>query len=368
MIEIKPILFSIQPWDATKGTSVYYTYTGSKQSLENQLVITDKESKLIVYSFEFSTFEKVHHIPPKVLSNGKSYTAKIRVKTSDGQYSPYSMDVEFKTLKTPVLDISNIDGQGYVYNSDITFVADYSQDNGELVKTYRFSLYDENEDLIDEYPLRNPVVTTPNVLTETIKGLEKGKGYFIQCSVETYSGLTYTHRERFIPLYIVPSINGVISTRNDEEEGFIRITANLKQILGTQIKSGQKDSIEDTDATVETQLRDNYDYIDNEWVVITPEKPLMFKGLGMNRASDFVMKVWCRDIPDETKFIELSPVDDTGIAIQLWKKKDRIIAVKEYEGMTSRYVSNIVTVPKGVPYMIYMKVIEHRIDLEVIIL
>lgn len=358
--EVKPTLLNIQPWDALKGTSVYFTFTGSRQALDNHLVITDVSDGRIVYSFEFSSFEKVHHLPPSHFENGKVYKAKIRVKFPDGTFSPYSNEVVFRTFSTPVLDIESIDGQGYVYNQDVTFEAIYTQSDNENVKTYRFSLYDENEDLIQSYPVRYPM--NANELTEVIKGLEKGKGYFIECAIETINGMTYNHRERFIPMYIVPSINGLISTRNDSEEGFIRVTANLKQILGTQVK-GTPRPVGDDDYD-----SDNYEYIDNDWIVIPKEKPLIFSGLGMNRASDFVLKVWCMDIPVNTKFLELSPAEDKGIAIEFWKYTDKVVAVKRYNGVTSRHCSNIVTIPQGTEFMLYAKAIEHRIDLKLQIL
>ncbi|MED1125507.1 hypothetical protein [Bacillus atrophaeus] len=365
MVDIKPTLYPIDPWDALKGTSVYYTYTGSKQSLENELVITDMSLNEIVYKYEFSSFEKVHHIPPSLLVNGKEYKAKIRAKMIDGTYSPYSNEVSFKTFVTPVLDIDNIDGQGYVYNSDVTFIALYSQDDGEQVKNYRFSLYDENEDLIKSFPIRTP--SSPEALTEVVENLEKGKGYFIECSIETVNGVTYAHRERFIPLYIVPSINGVISTRSDSDEGFIRITANLKQITGTQVRSSPKSSIDSSTSSIE-QLKDNYKYIDNEWVVVPPDDPVVFRGLGMNRASDFIMKVWCRNLTDNKEFLEIRPVEGEGIPIKFYKYRNKIIAEKKIGDTTSRYISNLVSIPNDVDFMLYVKVIEHRIYLEIKIL
>lgn len=353
MIEVKPSLFRIQPWDALKGTSVYFTYTGSRQALDNHLVITDVSTGEIVYSFEYSSFEKVHHLPPNQLVNGKIYKAKLRVKFSDSTYSPYSNEVQFRTFRTPVLDITSIDSQGYVYNQDVTFIANYSQQDNEKVRTYRFSLFDENEDLIESFPIRFPESQTE--LSETVKGLVKGKGYFIECSIETVNGVVYSHRERFIPMYIVPAVNGVITTRNDDEEGFVRITANLSQILGTQVR-GKPRGLDNYDS-------DNYDYIDDDWIVIPYDRPVMFKGLNMNRASDFVFKLWCKNIPNDSKFAELSPVDDTGIAIQFWKHSNRVVVVKEYNGVTSRHCSNIVTIPSNTPFMVYARVIEHRIEL-----
>lgn len=355
MAEIKPILSTINPFDAMLGTSIYYIYTGSAQSKANNLRITDATTGLAVYDFLFEGVEKVHHLPPNVLVNGKKYKAKLRVKMTDGTYSPYSNEVPFIALATPVLDIESIDGHGYVYNSDVTFVARYSQSDGEVVKSYRFRLYNEHEELIKSFPIHYPS-DAGIVLTETIEKLEKGKGYFVECSIETRNGVTWSQRERFIPLYYVPSINGVIQTTNDSDEGFVRIATNLKQMVGTQVRA--------TDPN-DTYISDNYDYVDNDWIVVPADNPLIFKGLGMNRASDFVMKVWCKGIPDNSMFLELSPKDETGIIIQLWKYDDRIIAVKQYGDVTSRHRSNIIQIPDDAQFMLYVRAIEHRIDLDI---
>lgn len=351
---VQPMLLRIAPFDATKGNSIYFTFSGSGQAIENNLRITDVGTGLAVYDFNYSGFEKVHHLPTDVIQNGKTYKAKLRVKFLDGTYSPYSNEVQFKTVATPIIDIENIDGQGYVYNSDVTFIARYSQEHNERVRTYRFHLYDENEDLIKSFPIRTPSDGAGIVLTETATKLEKGKGYFIECVVETVNGFVWSQKEKFIPLYIVPSINGLVQTRNDSDEGFVRITANLKQLLGTQVRA--------TDPT-DTYISDNYKYENDDWVIVPPDNPIVYKGLGMNRASDFVMKVWCKNIMNDSMFLSLTPQDPDGITIQFWKKNDRVVAIKEFAGVTSNHTSNQVTIPNNRQFMLYARVIEHRIEL-----
>lgn len=358
MAEVKPMLLAIDPFDADVGTSIYYTFTGSKATTENNLRITDKSTGLAVYDFSYQGAEKVHHIPPAELENGKTYVAKLRVKYLDETYSPYSNEVEFLVLKRPVLDIENIDGSGYVYNSDITFIARYSQDNGEKVKTYRFHLYDEEEDLIQSYPLRYPT-DAGIVLTETVNNLEKNKGYFIECVVVTENGFVWSQKEKFIPIYLVPSIHGVVQTANDEDNGFVRVTANLKQLLGSQVRA--------TD-TSDMYFSDNYEYENDDYIIVPSDNPVIYKNLGMNRASDFVVKVWCKNIPDASMFLQLSPKNEEGICIYFWKYEDRIMAVKHYQNLASRHRSNIVTIPDDAEFMLYVRAIEHRIDLEVKIL
>lgn len=366
MADIKPMLLSISPFDSTKGTTIYFTFTGSKQTLENNLHITDKSTGKAVYDHEWATYEKAHHIPARILENGKTYIAKLRVKYTDGTYTHYSNSVEFKTFETPVLDITNIDGHGYVYNADITFITKYSQGDGEAVKTYRYTLYDENEEVLVKFPIRRPSATDPTVLTETAPQLEKGKGYFIECLIETVNGIVYSHRERFIPLYVVPSAQGVVQARDDSSEGFVRITSRLQQITGQQT---QGKSIWEHRNIPAPRGYDTYRYIDNEWVVIPPESPVVFSNLGMNKASDFIMKVWMKDVPNNKMFLELrTDEEENGASIQFWKYENKIVAKKTLHGKTSCHRSNRVNLPEDVEYMLYVKVIEHRLDLNITIL
>ncbi len=364
-MDVKPILLPISPFDSREGRSIYFDFTGYKQTIRNNLIIEEEDTNRVVYDFEFITFEKVHHIPPSILQNGKTYLAKIRVAFEDDEYSMFSNSVKFRTFSKPVLDIITIDGEGYVYNKDITFIATYEQSNGEPVKDYMFSLYDENEDLIRRYPIREPL--NKGEFNELVVGLEKGRAYFIECKIETRNGFKYSHKERFIPMYVTPSVNGVMSAENVEDEGFIRISAHLKKITGTQVRASEGD-LDEYDGTVndnDDYDSDNYEYIDNEWVVIPENKNIIFRNLLMSKASDFVAKVWFRNIPNNTKFMEISPEMDKGIPISFWKHKDRILAKKTYGKTEAVYTSNEIAMNDNIDFMLFVRVIEHRIDLSI---
>lgn len=364
-MDVKPTLLPINPFDSREGKSIYYEFTGYKQTVGSNLVVEDYETSRTIYDFDYTTFEKVHHLPPSILQNGKIYLAKVRAIYDDGGYSDYSNIIKFRTLSKPILDITTIDGQGYVYNKDITFTASYEQSNGEAVKEYMFSLYDENEDLIKRYPIREP--DNQRDFSELVKGLEKGKAYFIECKIETRNGFQYSHRERFIPMYVVPSVNGVMSTESDTDEGFIRISAHLKKITGTQVRAcGQNCELDEYDGSQsdnDDYDSDNYEYIDKEWVVIPKGKNIIFRDLTMSKASDFITKVWFKNIPNNTKFMEISPEGNKGIAIEFWKLKDRIVARKSYGGVISEYTSNKISLGDNIEFMLFIRAIEHRIDL-----
>lgn len=345
---MKPVLLTIQSFDANRGASVYYTYTGSKQITYNELVITNVATGLVVYKFENQSYEKVHHIPPAILQNGKTYKAEIRVMHSDNSFSDYSNAVQFYTVTTPVLDIVSIDGQGYIYNTDVTFVANYEQEESDIIRRYRFSLYDENDFLLKNYPMRyNDKREVIETVSETINDLKKGQGYYIEVSIETEKGMFHSQKERFIPMYVTPAVKGIIEAENDGDNGFVRVNARLKQLLGTSITANEYY---------------NYDYIDKDWIDIPNQAPVLFRGLGMNRASDFIMKVWFKSVPIGEMFLSLTQ-EDGLISIDFYREKDRVIAKKYINDIGAVYTSNILETELNDEVYMFVKVIEHRIEI-----
>lgn len=345
---MKPILSNISTFDTNKGASVYFTYTGSRQIKNNEFKITELLSGKVVYQFKYESFEKVHHVPPAILNNGYTYTAEIRVELLDGEVSEWSSPLTFKTSTTPVLDIVSIDGDGYVYNNNVTFEARYSQNEGEIILRYRFSVYNENNVLLKNYPIRqNKTKENLTIVSETVEDLEKGKGYYVEVMIETESNMFYTHKERFIPMFIAPYADGVMVLGNDEDNGFVRVSAKLIALKGAPI-------------TIDKDYQ--YEYVDGEWVVVPKDIPIVFNGLGMNRASDFIIKLWFRNVEDGEKFLSFED-EEGNTGIDFYKKKDRVVAVKKINGVVASYASNKLSIDKEEEGFLYVKVIEHRLDL-----
>lgn len=347
---MKPTLLSIKTFDTNKGSSIYYSYTGSMQIVSNELKITDVLTNKIVYQYEARSYEKVHHIPPTILVNGKTYKAEIRVSHKNSGFSEWSNAVIFYTVTTPVLDIVSIDGQGYVYNTDVTFEATYNQRESDQIVRYRFSLYDENNILLKNYPMRyNDKRESLTTVHETIGDLRKSQGYYIEVMIETEKGMFHSQKEKFIPMYVTPFVNGVINAENDEDNGFVRVNARLKQLLGTAITANKSY---------------NYKYHNEDWIEIPNEAPVMFKGLGMNRASDFIMKTWFRKVPVGEMFLSLTQ-EDGLISIDFYREKGRVVAKKYINNVCATYTSNVLSVSESEEVYMYVKVIEHRIEIEI---
>ncbi len=357
VVTMQPYINILETFDATKEYTIEYTYLGSERVLTNQLSIReDKLNSSAVYSKESTKFDKNHVIPKGSLINGKNYLAKIRVKVSDTEWSDWSPEVEFICLTTPTLTFSTLDNKNYIYNDDVMMNIIFRQEQGEKVETYQISLLDQNKTPITVYPVRLTSESAPNTLSERVSGLVKGRLYYIGCRVITKNGINYFETHEFIPHFIAPSLSGIVQVTNQSDGGQILVQSFLKQLLGTQTKPYIPDS--------NNSLPTNYVYLNNEWVVIPQDKPLMFKDLGMAKASDWVAKIWCKNVVNGL-FLDFQRENNDPIGIQFYKYDNYIICEKEFLGIKSRTKSNTIAGLKLKEFYLYIKVVEYRVQISI---
>lgn len=360
---MQPYINQIGNFDAKNLYTVEYKYLGAERVLTNELSVRENvKNSSPVYVRQSTKFDKEHVIPKGSLTNGKSYLAKIRVKLFEGAteqldiWSDWSAENDFICLATPVFDFVSLDEKNYIYNDDIMMQVIYRQQQGEKIKNYQFSLLDQNKTPIKIFPTRMPSKISPNVLKERFSNLVKGRLYYIKCQIDTLNGINYFDTHEFIPHFASPSLDGIIETQNQYENGQILVQSFLKQTLGIQTRPyipGKKSS-----------SSDNYTYIGGEWVVIPPDKPLQYTSLGMAKASDWIAKVWCKNVINGL-FLELDRKDGNGIGLKFYKYDNYIVCKKTYLGVTSRTISNIVPDLKLSEFYLYIKVIEFRIQMTI---
>ncbi|MBO1087236.1 hypothetical protein [Enterococcus mundtii] len=355
---MKPYLNLIENFDATQEYVVYFTYLGSSRMIRNKLSIRETNSDLPVYERESTKFDKNHIIPAGVLQNGKSYKAKIQVMQEVGEeWTGWSPEVEFLCLSTPVITFDNIDNQKFVYNDDIMMTAIYRQEQGEKVETFQFTLMDSNKVPITEYPVRFPDLRTPSIFQERMSGLVKGRLYYVSCRVITANGINHFELKEFIPQYIAPTVNGIVQVSNQDQSGQVLVQSFLKQMLGTQAKAYVPYADDDGEW--------NYVFLDKNWIVIPPNMPLVFTRLGMAKSSDWVAKVWCKNIPNGLMF-DFSRELGEDIHMKFYKHDDYITCEKEYLGIKSRTKSNTVKGLNLKEFYMYIRVIEYRVQIKIV--
>lgn len=355
--KMQPYLNIIDNFDAALPYTFHYVYLGSERVLKNQLSIREKGDRAEpVYEGETTKLDKNHILSGGVLKNGVQYSAKIRVQTATDVWSDWSPEISFITLTTPVVVFDNLDDKNFVYNDDILMRGIYRQEQGEQIKTFQFTLMDQNKIALTEYPVRFPNPATPSILTERISGLTKGRLYYVGLRITTQNGIKFYVDHQFVAQYIAPAINGVVEVSNTSDSGQILVQSYLRQMLGTQTKAYIPNGDE--------SFGWNYSYMDDDWVVIPVEKPLKFERLGMAKASDWIAKIWCKYIKNGTMLV-FSRQDGGEVKITFTKHDDYITCEKEYKGIKYRTKSNVIEGLGLKEFYLYIKVVEFRIQITI---
>lgn len=354
---MEPYINMIGNFDAREEYKVTYTYLGAQRIITNELSIREATpNSKPVYSRQSTKFDKDHNIPAKSLINGKSYLAKIRVQLNS-EWSEWSAEMPFTCLSNPSIIFQSLDEKSYVYNDDIMMTALYRQEQGEKINTFQFTLMDSNKSPITKYPVRHPDESSPNILKERVSGLVKGRLYYIGCRVTTVNGINHFQIHEFIPHYVAPSLDGIMQVKNQPESGQVLVQSYLKQLLGTQTKPFIPNAPNDDPG--------NYNFLNNEWVIIPPEMPLVYTRLGMAKASDWIAKIWCKNVSNGV-MLDFSKQFGEGVHVKFVKHDDYITVEKEHNGMVSRTKSNVVKNLGLKSFYMFIKVIEFRVQVTIV--
>lgn len=354
---MQPYLNPIANFDAKNDYQFTYLYLGSSRVLKNEVKIREaKDGSDPIYSRISTKFDKSHIVPKGSLENGKTYWASIRVEV-DGEFTEWSPDVSFLCLATPSLKFDSLDNENYIFNDDIMMQVIYRQEQGERIETFQFTLLDQNKQAITKYPVRIPDTTTPNVLQERMTNLVKGRLYYVGVRLRTKNGINHYEDHEFIPQFITPALEGIVVAEAQPENGQVLVQSYLKQLLGTQVKP----SVPGMDVANDVA----YSYWKDEWIIIPKEKPLMYTRLGMAKASDWVAKVWCENIPNGV-MLDFAKEDNGHPHIKFIKHDDYITCEKELGGIKSRTKSNTIKNLKLGKFYLYIKVIEYRVQMTIV--
>ncbi len=292
-----PILNDIKTFDANNENIFIFNTVGGNQVVGNNLVIERVSDNVVVYNSIQETFNFRHTLPSSALVNGVNYRAKIRTKDISNNWSSFSNSLLFWCYSKPSLYITtiNYDDQNRVYNQTVIFETIYSQSENELLQSYRYLLYDENKNLLSSFP--EHYSDGNDMLTQEIAGLENGRLYYIEVITLSPNGNMGTSGLiNFKPFYIAPKFTMTLTPENLIEQGAVKISANILQIIlklyddmGNQINPF------------------NVQYIDNEWINmnrIDYDKLVADEGFNI-LSDDFILQLWCKELPESKVFLTL---------------------------------------------------------------
>ena len=135
-----PILSDIKTFNATKDNAFTFNVVGGNQVVANNLVIERVSDNAVIYDQSQETFNFRHILPAYALTNGTNYRAKIRTRDINNNWSNFSITLLFWCYSEPRLNITTIDydNQNRVYNQTVIFETMYTQDEGEILQSYRW--------------------------------------------------------------------------------------------------------------------------------------------------------------------------------------------------------------------------------------
>lgn len=349
-----PILKSpIRPFDATQDYEFVFYVNGGDQVLKNNLVIEDMTTNIVVYNQIQESFSYRHKIPANTLTNGNSYKVKVRTGGVNNKWSQFSEYQMFYCFSPAIITIPtiNYEDQNRVYNQTVNFEATYQQLEGEQLQSYKFLLYDHNKNLIKSFP--EQFYSETGNFSQEIAGLNNNELYYIQVKTESVNGLlTDTELIWFKPFYITPKLSVALTPENLKEQGAIKLSANIIQIIG-KLYDNNGNQISPFDV----------EYIDSEWLDLTRidyDKLIFDDGFDILQ-SNFVLKMWCRNIPDNKIFLILySPYGE--IKLVKYDNKIHAFKVSKHHKLKSHFASDKFNFVDNDNYMIYLKQVNNLID------
>lgn len=348
--------YSIIPFSADKPYTFNFEYYGSNQVVRNNLIIERVNDNVVVYNQITETFELKHVVPANILENQHEYRVRVRVSDINNNWSNFSSYIIFWVIAEPTITIINIDyaNQNRVYNQTVLFQAEYYQPDGDLLQSYKYYMYDSNKKLIKVF--EEQFSDGMDLLTQEIAGLTNGTHYYLEVKTTSVNGrLGSSGLVEFVPLYVTPRISVVLTPENIYEQGFIRLNAALIQVI---LKLYDNNGNEINPINVE--------YIDNEWIDLTRldyDKLIARDGFSITKPN-FVLKLWCKNVPDDIVFLTLR--SNYG-RVEFIKYENRIHAFKYLNGSTIKphFASNELVIGEDEEFVLYVKSENNLLDLVV---
>lgn len=301
----KPILYNVSAFDATESYTFSFNAIGGDQVVKNQLTIINQDTNQIVYQQTQTTFAFYHTLDANVLNNGDYYSAYIITYNSANDASTPSASIQFYCYSTPSFSFTNIPNDNVIENSNYVFELTYNQNEGELLNSCVFNLYDAQHYLIDTSGIvySDSSATLPTVIQHIFGNLQNNTFYYIQATGKTSQGTDIiTDLVGFSVIYIRPSVFSVVGLTNNCKGGYIIVQSNLVNIPG----------------------RSNPDppiYVDgNTAVDLTGDGSYVIWDSGFDITTDFTASLWGRDfIPNSNIITFNSP---NGSELTVYYRKD----------------------------------------------
>lgn len=305
----KPTLNQVPAWDATKGYTFTFNVVGGTQVAGSILTIRNNETNVIVYQHTESSYRFENTIPANILTNGVNYNASLITLDINLNQSVQSNVIQFYCYSSPDISFINIPVGDVIPSSDFPFEATYSQDEGEQLNTYSFSLYNASQVRIStsgtmyatniQSSYQGDTILTP--LAYTFSGLADNTTYYIKIDGLTINGTSVTTgMVQFVVRYQTPSAFAQLTAVNNCDNGYIRVESNVMLIDGTAYPQAI--------------------YINNQKIDVRQDGYYVVFDKGYSVSGDFTIQLWMSNQNNNSILAEF--VDDSNNGIKLYCVED----------------------------------------------
>lgn len=348
----KPTLNQVPAWDATKGYTFTFNVVGGTQVAGSILTIRNNETNVIVYQHTESSYRFENTIPAGILTNGVNYNAYIVTLDINLNQSVASNVIQFYCYSSPEIDITNIPSGDIIPSSDFPFEATYSQAQGEMLNTYRFTLYNASRIQIStsgtmyattiQSSYQGDTILTP--LEYVFSGLADNTTYYIKIDGLTIDGTEVTTGfVQFVVRYSVPSAFAQLTAVNNCDKGYIRIESNVTLIDGTAFPEPI--------------------YINNKEIDVRREGSYVVFDKGYNISNDATIQIWFESPTVDSMLMEMQNNSDEKI--QLFTVTDPTNSNRFYCVLVvdNKYIITTNPIEKNHTYCVSIRRIDNLYDL-----
>lgn len=305
---MKPQLFNINAFDATKETTFSFVWNGN-QSFGNVCVIRDNLTNKIIYQGTETTMQLKHPVSANTLKNGTLYNVRIATLDIDNNISEYSDPVLFYCFTTPTIEFDNITENQIIKNASYQITMSYSQSEDEPLQSWEVGLYDTSKSKI-----QGSGVNYSDNIKFTLVDLEDNQTYYIKATCMTLNGMEVdTGYIQFSVNYKQPSIYSLLTLENVKNNGYIKLQSNIRAVESRSKKDVEYINNDFANLKNNTIFIDDDFSLDDDFIVnllgydILPNTLVMGLSDGNNKLQLYLRK-GCYDINNniEKTFVELN--------------------------------------------------------------
>lgn len=302
-----PILFSRVAFDATISQVFSFNVIGGDQVAQNRLVITNQSTNTVVYNQVQQTYSFQHNLPADVLTNGVYYSAYIITYNSNGDASPQSNSIQFYCYSTPRFEFTNLPVGNIIPNSSFNFEVTYNQNEGELLDTYSFTLYDARQIQIATSGVKyvGSSIAPPTIINYTFNGFGDKTNYYIKANGQTVQGtIIETPLISIDVVYTKPNIFSIIELNNNCNGGYISVKSNLIDIRSSSNPSPPV--YVDNNTAVDARSQGRY----VEW------------SSGFSLDDDFTVSLWGKNFNENSDIIKMAADNGNSVVVRYRTNED----------------------------------------------